>query len=103
MKFIIIYITHPDELTAKKISSYLVEKKLVACSNLFPITSAYWWKDSVQNDQEWVSIVKTKTELWEQTKTAIESIHPYDVPCIMKMDVEANEAYVKWIKDSTIN
>ena len=103
MEFIIIYITHPNELTAKKISSFLIEKKLVACANLFPIKSAYWWQGVVENQDEWVSIVKTRTELWQKVKVEVGKIHPYDVPCIMKMKVEANESYVEWIKSSTVD
>ena len=30
----------------------------------------------------------------------VEKIHPYDVPCIMKFDVEANTSYENWIRDS---
>ena len=100
MSFIAIYITHANELSAKKISSYLIDQKMVACANIFPITSAYWWKDHVQNEGEYVSIVKTKTENWEKVKKAVEEIHPYEVPCIMKLEVEANDAYEEWIRNS---
>jgi len=100
MGFIIIYVTHANERVAKKISNYLIEKKLVACANIFPITSAYWWKGYVDHENEWVSIIKTTNELWDTVKQAIENVHPYEVPCIMKMEVEANDAYEKWIRES---
>jgi len=38
--FILVYITHETENAAKKISDYLLNKKLIACANIFPITSA---------------------------------------------------------------
>ncbi|MDF1699472.1 MAG: divalent-cation tolerance protein CutA, partial [Saprospiraceae bacterium] len=75
-----IYITHPNENEAKKLSNVLVEQKYVACSNIFPITSAYWWNDSIENENEWVSIVKTIPENWEAVKSKVTEIHPYKVP-----------------------
>ena len=100
MSFIIIYITHKNEASAKTIVDQLVNEKLVACGNLFPIQSAYWWQGAVQNENEWVSIVKTIPEFWEKVKSKVEEIHPYEVPCIMKIEAEANEKYEKWIRES---
>lgn len=100
MSFAAIYITHANELSAKKISSYLIDKKLVACANIFPVTSAYWWKGHVQHEGEFVSLVKTIPENWEAVKLAVETVHPYEVPCIIKFDVEANAKYEEWIRDS---
>ena len=93
MSFITIYITHANEDEAKRISNILVEEKYVACSNIFPITSAYWWNGVMENEDEWVSIVKSIPENWEAIKHKVSEIHPYDVPCIMKFNVEANEKY----------
>lgn len=100
MGFIIIYVTYPNESEADRISNHLITNKLVACANIFPISSAYWWQGDIQRENEWVSIVKTTPENWEIVKTAVEEIHPYDVPCIMKMEVEANAAYENWIRES---
>lgn len=97
MSFIIVYITHSSEANAQKIANHLIEKKMVACANIFPIKSAYWWKGVVENDDEFVSIVKTIPKMWEPLQKEIEAIHPYDVPCIMKLEAEANTAYEKWI------
>ncbi len=100
MSFILVYITHGTEESAKTISNHLIEKKLVACSNIFPITSAYWWKAAVQSENEWVSIVKTVPELWGRLQKEVEKKHPYEVPCIMKLEAEANASYEEWIRDS---
>lgn len=100
MSFALIYITHPSETEAQRISKHLLEQKLVACANIFPITSAYWWQGAIQNDGEWVSIVKTALEKYESVKNEVEKIHPYEVPCILKIEVEANAAYEQWIQDA---
>jgi periplasmic divalent cation tolerance protein len=100
MPFIVVYVTHPDEASAKSISRRLLEAKIVACANIFPISSAYWWNSTIQNDQEWVSLLKTTPGLWQKLQEAVSSLHPYEVPCILKFEVEANAAYEKWIYDS---
>ncbi len=101
MKFIIVYITHADMKTAKKVVEALLRDKLIACANYFPIESTYWWKGEITNAKEIVSIVKTKKSNWAKVKKAVESIHPYETPCIMKLEVESNKAYADWIHTET--
>ncbi|MEK6917612.1 MAG: divalent cation tolerance protein CutA [Nanoarchaeota archaeon] len=101
MGFIIVYITHKSLSEAKKVCEHLLKRKLIACVNYFPIQSAYWWKGKIDSANEVVSIVKSKKENWNEIKSEIKQIHPYETPCIMKFDVEANEDYEKWINKET--
>lgn len=101
MKFIIIYITHKNLKEAKRVTETLLKEKLIACANYFPIESSYWWNGKITNSKEIVSIVKTKKENWTKVKKAVEAIHPYEVPCIMKIEVESNKSYADWIKKET--
>jgi len=55
----------------------------------------------IDSANEIVSILKTKKENWKVVKEEIEKLHPYDVPCIMKIEVEANESYENWIQEET--
>lgn len=99
--FLLFYITHPDEATARRISEKLVAQRLAACANVFPIQSMYWWQDAVQQEGEWVSILKTTPELEQALEKAIMALHPYELPCILRFEVRANEAYENWIREST--
>jgi len=99
--FIIIYITYPDQKTAEDICKQLLEKRLVVCANILPIKSLYWWKGKIENNDEIVSIVKTSNSNWESVRDEVVRLHPYDVPCIMKLDVEANKEYEAWIDNET--
>ena len=101
MNFIIIYITHKNKKEAKKVAEALLRDRLIACVNYFPIESSYWWKDKIVTGKEIVTLVKTKKENWTKVKKAVEAIHPYETPCIMKLDVESNTSYAKWIEDET--
>ena len=62
MSFIFAYITNSDKKIAKKIAMNLLKKRIVACANMFPIDSIYWWKNKIEESKEYVLIVKTKKE-----------------------------------------
>lgn len=96
--FLVFYITYPDEATARSISENLVKQRLAACANVFPIQSVYWWEGAVQLEGEWVSILKTRLSLEDALEKAIEALHPFEVPCIMRFEARANAAYEHWIE-----
>jgi len=103
MPFIAIYITFGAEDSAKSITHQLIEKRLVACYNVFPMASAYWWQGEIQTDDEFVAIVKTIPEMWDKVVKEVEQLHPYEVPCIMKIEVTANESYEAWVREQVTN
>lgn len=95
-----VYITCKDQEEANRVSEYLISKKLIACSNVFPIQSQYWWQGDIVKEGEYACLVKTTTELWDSLQVKILEVHSYDVPCIVKYEVEANNAYEAWVKES---
>lgn len=97
MAFILVYVTNSNLDNANKLSKHIIKKKLAACVNIFPINSMYHWREKIQNDNEIVTLFKTKSENWNKLKQEIEKIHSYDIPCIIKIDVTANELFEKWI------
>ena len=101
MSFIIIYVTNENLTEAEKITNRLLEKKLIACGNHMPIKSAYWWQGKIENEDEYVTLLKTRKENWESVRDEIEKIHTYDTPCIIKIEVEANASYEQWINNET--
>ena len=101
MNIILIYITHKNLKEAKKVAAVLLEKRLVACVNYFLIESASWWQGKIESGKEVVSILKTSKKNWKKVQTAVKKIHPYDLPCIMKIDVEASREYADWINEET--
>jgi periplasmic divalent cation tolerance protein len=102
MKLSLIYITNPDLKTAQRIARHLLQKRLIACVNIFPIRSMYWWKGKLEQAREQVVIAKTQPRLYARAKAAVEKIHPYEVPCIIRLDGECNKSFGKWLKKETI-
>ncbi len=98
MSFIFIYITNPSKEEAKNVAKHLLEKKLIACGNIFPISSIYWWENKITEEDEFVLIAKTMEKNFEKVKTEVEKIHPYKIPCIVKISVDSNEKYFEWIQ-----
>lgn len=103
MPFLLIYVTHPSKPEAAKITGELINKRIIACANYIPVSSVYHWEWFPTNADEIVTIYKTRPENWELVKSVVESLHKYEIPCIMKFPlIEANEAYEKWIYDETL-
>ncbi len=99
MAFILIYITNPTRDEAKKIAKHLIDKKLIACANIYSgINSIYQWKGEIADEEEFVLIAKTIDKNFEKVKKEVESVHSYTVPCIGKIPVEFNDKYSEWLK-----
>ncbi|MCB0525509.1 MAG: divalent-cation tolerance protein CutA [Lewinellaceae bacterium] len=100
-EFLVFYVTFPNESAARQISDQLIELKLIACANIFPIQSVYWWENEIVSEGEWVAILKTRLLLEAQVEKKIEELHSYEVPCILRYQVRANKAYCQWIVECT--
>jgi periplasmic divalent cation tolerance protein len=94
---IFIYITNPTKRVAKKIAKHLLQKRLIACANIFPINSLYWWEGKICDEKEFVLIAKTVEKNFEKVKNEVEKIHPYSIPCITKISVTPNKKYLNWL------
>lgn len=95
---ILVYITNPDKKTALKVGQYLLEKRLVACVNIFKIQSLYWWERKIENTDEYVVIAKTIDKNYLKIEKEVRKIHPYTVPCILKIKLDkVNKDYLKWL------
>jgi periplasmic divalent cation tolerance protein len=87
---------------AERIATALVEVELAACVNIVsPITSVYRWKGSVQKEQEWLLLIKTKASAFESVATKIRELHSYDLPECIQIPIETGTAeYLKWIAEN---
>ncbi len=98
----LVYVTFPGVEDAKRLSEEAVRLKLAACTNIFPITSCYFWDNALQNDNEVVCLFKTTATAVLKLESFIVENHSYEVPCILKWQVQANDAYGQWIEDQVI-
>lgn len=102
MKYISIYTTLPDEDIAKKVAYKLVEERLVACVNFFPIKSVYRWKGNVKGEEEYAILMKSRRSLYPRVEKMLRDLHPYEVPTIVSYKIEDGLCeYLSWIEDKT--
>jgi periplasmic divalent cation tolerance protein len=93
----LVYITCKDENEAVKISKVLLKKRLIACSNMFPIRSMYWWDGKIQDDKEYLIVSKTQDKKIGNIRSEVKKVHSYDVPCIISISANANKEYEDWM------
>jgi periplasmic divalent cation tolerance protein len=87
---------------ADRIAAALVEQRVAACVNIVAgITSVYRWKGKVERDEERLLVIKTRRDRVEALRTALVSLHPYEVPELVVLPIEAGHApYLAWIDQS---
>lgn len=93
-----IYVTCKDNKEAKKIAKILLDKKLIACANIFPIESMYVWKGKITEDKECVLILKALEKNYKKIEEKIKRLHSYDVPFIGRINAKINKEYEMWMK-----
>ena len=101
MALLIVYLSHPDEATAQNISDTLIEEGLAACANIFPMKSSFIWQGEHEHGDEFVSLLKTRPELGDALEQRIIELHPYEVPCVLRLGGRANAEYEDWINTNT--
>jgi len=101
----VLFVTTPDEHSAKKIAHGVVEKQLAACVNIIPqIQSIYMWEGKVNEDNELLLMIKTRTNRVEELTKWVRENHPYSVAEVISIPIEqGNAPYLKWIKDVVPN
>ena len=87
----------PEE--AEKIAHALVEKKLAACVNILPaVRSIYRWKNTIEDDQETLLLIKSSRALFHELRAEIERLHSYEVPEAIAIPiVDGLERYLEWM------
>jgi len=97
----IIYTTTSNREEAKRIARLLLEKRLVACVNIFPkVESIYWWMGKVEEAEETAMIAKTTESKVKEVIDAIKSMHSYEVPAIIAIPIfDGSDSYIKYVKE----
>jgi len=87
---------------AELIAARLVEKRLAACVQIFPIASVYRWEGAVQHANEWMLFCKIKSNDYVNVEAAIRAAHTYSNPEIVEVGIENGaQAYLDWIASAT--
>lgn len=95
--------TCPDRDAADRIARTLVDERLAACVNALPgVTSTYRWQGEVQQDNEFLLLIKSTPERAAAMLDRILELHPYDVPEVLTLPVATGlPAYLHWVGENT--
>ncbi len=100
---IVVLVTTPSPERATEIARALVEERLAACGNVVPgLRSIYRWEGTVQDEEEALLVLKTTRARFDALRDRVLALHPYEVPEVIALPVEAGSArYLAWIADET--
>jgi periplasmic divalent cation tolerance protein len=100
---LVILVTATSETQARRIAKKLLQNHLAACVNFVPIESMFLWRGEIQEEEEVLMIIKTRSEVFDDLMGEIKSAHTYDTPEIIGMPVViGSREYLKWIDDEVI-
>ena len=96
---LIVLTTCPALEAAEALAEQIVAARLAACVQVLPqMTSVYWWEGKVQKEAEFLLLIKTLPEKWEDLSNFITENHSYDVPEIISFASEyVSERYDRWL------
>ena len=98
---VVMYSTAPPAESGG-LARMLVEERLVACVNIVPVRSLYWWKGDVCDEEEHLLVIKTLQKETERVITAIREHHSYEVPEVIVLPVTAGyPPYLDWVRKET--
>lgn len=103
VQHILVITTCPGSISAKKIANDLVTEKLAACVNIIPeVQSFFSWVGKVDMANEYMLIIKTTSGNFAALEKYIKKTHPYELPEIIAVPIEAGlTAYLEWISKNT--
>ena len=85
--------------TSERLAKALVERHLAACVNIVgPIRSIYRWQGAIEDQQEYLLVIKTTSERAADLKAAFAELHPYELPEHVELSIEGGgAAYLEWV------
>ncbi len=103
MNYVQVQFAIDDPAAADAIVESLLAERLVACGQRSgPMVSRYWWQGTLEQAEEWLVLLKTRSELAPRVIDAITSRHPYEVPEVVAVAfVDGSPDYFDWIEEAT--
>jgi len=79
----------------------LVSERLAACVQVDgPVRSTYRWQSAIETAEEWRCTCKTTVARAVACRAAIATLHDYQTPEIVEVDIRGSFAYEAWVRES---
>ena len=100
-KYIIVTTLCDKKEISNKIMNVLLEKKLVAGSQMTKVHSKYWWNNKLEECDEYKLEFRTKETIFNEIENEIKQIHDYEVAEISYYEIKnASKDFLDWINDN---
>ena len=100
-KYIIVTTLCGKEEVANIIIDTLLEKKLVAGSQITKVHSKYWWDNELEECDEYKLEFRTKENLFTKIENELKKIHDYKVAEISYYEIKnASKEFFNWIDEN---
>lgn len=99
--YYLVLCTCPEDGSAERIAEALVDGRLAACVNIVKdLTSIYRWQGQRETASECLLLIKTRRDRYRELESAIAGLHPYEVPEVIALPLEAGlAAYLRWLDE----
>jgi periplasmic divalent cation tolerance protein len=103
VEYVVVMTTLPGDADGPAFGRALLNERLAACVNLLaPMESVYRWEGRVEQETERQVIIKTTRDRLNALWDRVRELHPYEVPEFIVLAIaDGNEAYLKWVGEST--
>ncbi len=99
--YCLVMTTCPNREEAQKIAEVLVLEGLAACVQIKQVESFFKWEGKLQCEKEYLFYIKTRDSHYQAVEERIMKLHSYEVPEIVKLNIETGlETYLNWIDES---
>jgi periplasmic divalent cation tolerance protein len=102
-KLRLIFSTASSEEQAASIARTLVDERLAACVNIVgPIRSIYRWREAIEDEREFLLLIKSRATLYIKVEKRIRELHSYEVAEVISTTIDrGSPPYVKWMLETT--
>jgi periplasmic divalent cation tolerance protein len=100
---VVVLVTVGSADQGAEIARSLVEDRLAACANIIgPMRSIYRWQEVVQDEGEYLLVIKTRKTRLAALESRVRTLHSYETPEVLALTVESGSAaYLRWVFEST--
>ncbi len=97
--FIMVYVTTASKAEAEKIAQELLKERLIACANIVgPVSSHFHWSGKIDSAEEFLMIMKSRSDLFAELERRVVALHSYEVPEVIAVPISAgSKAYFEWM------
>ena len=98
---VFVYTTCASTAEAKKLGTLIIEKKIGACVDFWPVESMYMWEGKMEDRLQAILLVTTLESKLQDVENLISQNHSYSVPLVAGVDIKRlNHNYREWMAET---